>query len=208
MKLNEEQITYIDNFLKFLNIKSLDIRIELLDHLVSEIENDKIENIDKYIIEKREFMRKFSKKRESSIHWSYQKQLWATFFSFFYKLKYLPITMSLILGFYYLIHFITIKKHIFLTFIPLLLITFYGMFIAYVKNKEVRELVSYKYLTNILSLPLLFFYSLNLALNYIFNSQILTTIYWVLGTGLAIAGVILMKQKKNSIIKKYSFLIS
>lgn len=39
MKLSKEQITYIDDYLKYHKVKYWDIRIELLDHIVTTVEN-------------------------------------------------------------------------------------------------------------------------------------------------------------------------
>ena len=38
MKLTKEQITYIDDYLKHHKVKYWDIRIELLDHIVTTVE--------------------------------------------------------------------------------------------------------------------------------------------------------------------------
>jgi hypothetical protein len=206
MKLTKEQIAYIDNYLKFLNIKSADIRIEILDHLASEIESEDHCEIGKYIKSKNSFIREFSKKRENSIHWSYQKQLWLKYFGFFHKLKIAPITLFSIGTFYVSLNYFNNKTILGLSIILVAIVIFYGLIVNLINTKKIKALVSFKYLGNVLSIPQLFICTLPIVKDYIIVNPILITIYVSLALGLSVAAVILIKEKKNLILKRFEFL--
>ena len=88
MKLTKENIQFIDNYLKKRGVKYLDVRVELIDHLSTEFEdNSNYALLIDFLNTKEAFISEFQKKRHSKIHWSYQKQLWLEFFKGFYTAK-------------------------------------------------------------------------------------------------------------------------
>ncbi|MGB5499852.1 MAG: hypothetical protein WBM77_13065, partial [Maribacter sp.] len=88
MKLTQENIKFIDNWLQFSGVNYLDVRYELVDHLVNEYENSSNdENLEDFVRDRLSWIRKIAKKRESTIHWGIQKGLWRRFISTFFDLK-------------------------------------------------------------------------------------------------------------------------
>ena len=68
MKLTKEDIKIIDNYLKEKNIKYLDIRAELLDHLATEFEEkSNYSLIEDYLLSKADFIKAFAKKSRLSV---------------------------------------------------------------------------------------------------------------------------------------------
>ena len=87
MKLDKEQVQRIDDFLKGLGFEYVDIRLEMLDHISTTIENeindlesffeDKKLNSDylRYLLSKKNFYKEIYNKQVKSLFWSNVKNI-------------------------------------------------------------------------------------------------------------------------------------
>lgn len=88
MKLKQGNIKYIDNWLQFSGINYMDVRYELVDHLVSEYEqSDQEISIESFVKNRLNWCKATAKKKESTMHWGVQKRLWRRFLSLFTEWK-------------------------------------------------------------------------------------------------------------------------
>merc|ERR1712173_502314 len=98
-KLSREEIQKIESFLLNLNIKFIDVRLELTDHLATEFEqNSEYVLLEDFLKTKVNFIKDFETKRQKSIHWSYQRLLLKQLSKFFYvpKLLFFNVLIFLI----------------------------------------------------------------------------------------------------------------
>ncbi|MGB1043112.1 MAG: hypothetical protein ACPGU6_06940 [Tenacibaculum sp.] len=206
----EKQLDFLENYLKRKKkfIDSEDI-YELMDHLINDFEaTTKDGNLSQYLADKSNFISKFGSDRASKIHWAYQKELWYTFFSFFTKLKTLPITIFVTLVLIGLSFFLTKKQVTIIFMCSISFQLFYAIYLTWHKNKKVRKLISFKYLTNISSIPYLFIYLPSIFKDSVFDNRLFFIFYWLVALGLSISALIVIKTKKETILKKYKHLLN
>ena len=187
---------------------------ELMDHLINDFEATTEDgNLSQYLSIKSHFIFKYTgslKNKEEAIHWGYQRELYNQFLSFFHRLKYLPFT-GFLFAFLYLffIHFNFSNKvlaGVFVSLIALPLIT--GYVITYHKNKKIKKLVSFKYLANIMLLPMLFLQCFNLISDYLKENRFLFFTYTFIGVILCFSAIIVVLEKRKEILKKYKHLLN
>ena len=160
MNLTPQQIKYIDSYLQFLNVKFIDVRVELIDHLASEFENNsQFVLLEDFLRTKKAFVRTFEKNLHSKKHWGYQKRLFKRILNFFVSPN--GILISLMLGF--LIYTLTthlsdrVVSYLFLS--SVLIPQFVHLYI-YKKPKEMHQQIqSARYMLSIMSFPSIFLYS-------------------------------------------------
>lgn len=208
MSLTKKQIKHIDDFICNQNIKFLDIRFELIDHLASEYESKSNIKLDTFLYSKLTFIRDFLKRKRKAIHWSYQKQLWVQFFELFYKLKYIAIPILVLMYAYILAFQLEIKPAFILAFIPIVVIQIISWFYLFsFKNKANKKLVSIQYIANIMALPSLFLYTISQLKNIFIEYRMTLFIFCFLGILLNISGIIVVISKRKALLKKYSYLL-
>lgn len=92
MRLVKQDIDNIDKWLIRIGIKYIDIRYELIDHLVTEYQQ--IENypdLEGFLLERKSWCRKVAKEKEKAAHFGNMKALFRKFFRFFISFKSLAI---------------------------------------------------------------------------------------------------------------------
>lgn len=208
MELTKEQIQKIENHLASRKIRHLDVKHELIDHLASDFLTKNELDLAQYLKSKNSFIHDFVEKKRKSVHWGYQKQLWVLFFSFFYKLKYLYITIMVLATTYFLTFELTYKSSYKAFGLLVSLFVIYGQF--YIpfnfKNKEYKKLISAQYLSNIMALPFLFLFIETPLKDVLRDNKIILFCFYFLGIMLTIAGTILTYTKRKEVLKKYSYL--
>ncbi|QTD36510.1 hypothetical protein JL193_10155 [Polaribacter batillariae] len=211
-EITEKQLQFLEDYIKRKKrYTSIEDRLELLDHLVSDFEmTTENGNLSQYLADKSVFIYNYNSSKESDVHWSYQRQLWFKFFSFFYSLKMLPITYGTIFIFYILFLEMNIAtKKLGFVFITLIIIpTIYSFIKTYHKNKQIRRLVSFKYLFNIMSLPNMFLYLFTPLADFLKEHKFLFFLYVIIGFGLHISGILLIIEKRKQILEKYKHLLN
>ncbi|WGD35747.1 hypothetical protein [Olleya sp. YS] len=202
MKLTNQQIKQIDNYLINLKVKFVDVRLELIDHLASDFEqSSNYALLEDYLDVKVTFIKNFEKQRQKTIHWSYQAQLRKRLAMFFYKPKYVLFTISLGLIMVFLINLeVYLEASIFLF---LLMTCFHiSAYITHLKHrKTLKKLQAAQPLYSIMALPSLFLYCFSLVKDYIFENPYMFFLYFFLGTLSNVAGYFEVYDNKSKIIK-------
>lgn len=201
MKLTKNQIQYIDNYLIKLKIKYVDVRLELIDHLASDFEaSNKEEQLEDYLKSKIDFIQDFEKKRQKTIHWSYQREMWRRLAMFFYKPNYLPFTIVFGFAVYWMQQFQPNKALTLILIVSLSMIHFWALITGYSHYKIFKKLQMAQPLYSIMALPSLFLYTMGAAKPWLEN-QYFFIAFWFLAILFNIAGGIELLNKKNKILE-------
>lgn len=208
MKLNKEDIKFIDNFLEKKGIKYLDIRSELLDHLATEFEEKSSDVLlDDYLLSKIKFIKDFSKKQQKTIHWNYQKQLWLQFAKFFYKAKYMLIFSGLVALGYALLQILTLDNFSLICYFTLLVLVVYPVFYQIKYSKAVKKVQSMQSLFTIIALPSFFLYTFNVAKDFLVENFWFLILYYSLSILLGISALIVIENDRKKVLEKYHQLV-
>jgi hypothetical protein len=208
-KLTKQEIQFIDQFLVKKSIKYIDVRSELLDHLATEFEEkSNYVLIEDYLATKGGFIIDFAKKKQKSIHWSYQKKLWVQFAKFFYKPKFLLASLLLIILGYGILQFVTLKVFSFACFFTLAALILYPIYYQIKYSKAIKNVQSMQSLFSVTALPSLFLYTFNLVNDLLFNNYIWLIIYFTFSILLGLAAVIIIENDRKKILKRYNELVS
>lgn len=208
MKLTKEQIQFVDNYLQFLGVKFLDVRLELIDHLATEFETEsQYVLLEDFLRTKGNFVRKFQKQWDRSKHWGHQKSLLKSVISYFISVK--NIFVLLMIGFTLYLSFInfgeTVVKILF--FVSLTVPQVIYFYLGYKPKGMHKKILSAKYMGSIMSLPSMFLYLLGLISPLLKENTIWFFIYWLIAIVFNIAGIQEVLKCKNQIIKNYSDLL-
>jgi len=201
MSLTEENIKQIDNYLIKLKIKYVDVRLELIDHLASDFEaSNKEQQLEDYLKSKIDFIQDFEKKRQNTIHWSYQREMWRRLAMFFYRPNYLPFTVVFGFAVYWMQQLQPNKAFILILIVSLSIIHFWALITGYSHYKTFKKLQMAQPLYSIMALPSLFLYTMGVAKPWLEN-QYFFIAFWFLAILFNIAGGIELRNKKNKILE-------
>ncbi|WP_272023192.1 hypothetical protein [Olleya namhaensis] len=201
MKLSQENIQFIDNYLIKLKVKFIDVRLELIDHLASGFEaSNKEEQLVDYLKSKIDFIKDFEKKRQKIIHWSYQREMWRRLAMFFYKPNYLPFTILLGFAVCWIQKLQPNKTVMLILIVSLSIIHFWAIIAGYSHYKTFKKLQMAQPLYSIMALPSLFLYTMGAAKSLLEN-QYFFIAFWFLAILFNIAGGIELRNKKNKILE-------
>ena len=116
MQLNQNQIKYIDDYLIKSGLKHCDIRLEIIDQLVSQLENEENINLDEEYLKKEigtsSKLKKFERQESIFINKKYKKLLFNEIKKIFNSLKLSLLFVSLYIIEYFL--FTNLKSPVFL----------------------------------------------------------------------------------------------
>lgn len=209
MKITKKQLTFLEDYIKrkkaFLDTET---RLELIDHLVCDFEENGNGNISQFLADKATFIFNYKNTKSEEIHWAYQRELWKVFFRFFTNLKMLSIVFLVMVLFYQLITNFSLKVVMGGYLVVILAPTILGFIKTYHKKKEIRNLIEFKYLANIMALPHVFLYALSAIKEFLFPHHWLILIYLTLGVLLNFAGIMVVLEKRKRILTKYNHLIN
>ncbi|SFI62935.1 hypothetical protein [Olleya namhaensis] len=201
MKLSQENIQFIDNYLIKLKVKFVDVRLELIDHLASGFEaSNKEEQLVDYLKSKIDFIKDFEKKRQKTIHWSYQREMWRRLAMFFYKPNYLPFTIAFGFAVYWMQQLQLNTAFTLILIVSLSIIHFWALITGYSHHKTFKKLQMAQPLYSIMALPSLFLYTMGVAKPWLEN-QYFFIAFWFLAILFNIAGGIELRNKKNKILE-------
>lgn len=156
----KEEIQFIDNWLQFAGIQYIDVRFELVDHLVTEFEQQENgENLKEFIQARLEWCKRAAKKREKTMHWGIQKSLFKRFLAVCYTPKYVILLAAFTTIFLTFSEQLSNKTLRFLLLVPV--ITSLLVFIFFVvKNrfsrKEQEEVLAINKLFTLSAFPQIF----------------------------------------------------
>ncbi len=213
MKLAKKDIINVNTWLKVNGIKYLDVRVELLDHLVTEYEAiDEYPDLESFLDKRLSWCKKVMKKKENATHWGYQKMLWTRFFQLLKK------PLIVIFWALFLILIIAEKpllawEYKYILFLPLLASACTHICIVIRNNigKEIfKNTVSAKYLGNIFALPILIISLLNLVLQFnkiLFFEVTFLFFYVMIGTTLYFSAILVFLKKRKEVLEQYDRLL-
>lgn len=208
MKLSHEQIEYIDNYLQFIGVKFIDVRLELIDHLATEFETEsEYVLLGDFLRTKGNFARKFEKQWDRSKHWGYQKSLLKRIMTYFSSVK--NVFIVLLIGFSILLSIVSLGETVvkLLFFMSLITPQIIYVYLGYKPKGMHKKILSAKYMGSIMALPSMFLYLLGLISPLLKENIMWFFIYWLIAIVFNIAGVQEVLKCKNQILKNYSDLL-
>ena len=184
MRLEKEDIQFIDTYLENSDVVYADIRMEMVDHVASDIENRMeagdtrsfYEVFKTYMVENKAQLLKDNKQFLKSA----DKKIWKTFLKAFLS----PLTPLLFLisciGFYALYLNCNIETfRLIISYVPLIGLS--GFLLTYVVYHKVKSLKRFSVVER-LAFPFLVFYQLpNLVFNFSHQTKDFKTILWIIG---------------------------
>jgi len=145
MKLIKDQIKYIDDYLKKNGVKYWDVRLELIDHFASKLENSVHVDLTKTLLI-REFgtypsLENIQEERRKSINKKYRKLFFQEILNFFKSTKNILIFIVLFFFYYqfnkHLNTKVFLKSSILLALIPVIISLLFQFYIWIKKNKSI-----------------------------------------------------------------------
>ncbi|MBT8188344.1 MAG: hypothetical protein KJO73_11685 [Croceitalea sp.] len=214
MKLTQENIQQLDKRLQVSGIKYLDVRVELIDHLVTEYEAmDNAQDWNLFVKNRLPWCKKVMKDKSKTTHWSYQRSLWKTFFEILKETRVLFGIIFFIGLMFFIRPWLTDGQYFMALILPMLTFLIWQIALM-VKNglgKEKRNsCISAKYLFNIFALPNLILYLLNLLLQLnrdLVLNQFFIIPYVIFGSLLGLAAIRLFRKKRDVVIAEYNKLV-
>ncbi len=209
MKLTKDQIEEIDKYLQYLGVKFIDVRIELIDHLATEFENEsEYVLIGDFLRTKGNFVKKFQREWDKTRHWSHQNALIRRILRYFYEPKqwFIPVCVGLLIW----LHFkIFPDLYIEISFFATLIIPQCLHFYIYYKPEGIhKKILSTKYILSIMALPSIFMYLMGIMAPILKENPEIFYIYWFFALVFNIAGLQEVVALKRKIVRTYSKLIS
>lgn len=212
MRLTKEDILNIDRYLIKKGIKYIDVRYELIDHLVSEYES--IENypdLESFLRKRTTWCRKISKEKEKAVHWGGQKALLKRILSFFRS----PTFYGVLLLWFLLLFFMNaefgasiLNKTLF--YILLTVMVFQIVDFAYRRFQSPKKsrMLSATTLFNIYSLPSIFLYIVFLFETELKTNAGFSAAYFSVGILVNIAALLEVYFRRKKAFQEYDFLKS
>ena len=209
MKLTQVDIQNIDSWLKNRGFKYIDVRYELLDHLVSEYEQ--IENypdLESFLKERLTWCKKVEKQKQKTINFGMSKALFKKFFSLFTNIKSLFILL-LTVFILFVVESIVVDK-----IFRIVLMTLYFLIVGYhlylmifsgFGSRLKKEALSVVYLLNIFSLPWLPLYFMSLLKDQL-KQQIFYIPYLTFAILMGISAILVFHEKRKILLKEFDLL--
>ncbi len=206
-KLSREEIQKIESFLLNLNIKFIDVRLELTDHLATEFEqNSEYVLLEDFLKTKVNFIKDFETKRQKSIHWSYQRLLLKQLSKFFYVPKLLFFNVLIFLIVYGFVNISQLKNGYVTILLSIFTINIIGFAKRAYNEKEFKKLQIAQPLYSIMALPSLFLYFANLIKEPLLEQPIIFIVYFFIGLLINISGLMVLLRKKKDIQEYYKMI--
>lgn len=209
MTISKEEVLYIDDYLKFLGIEYIDIRLEILDHLASEFENiQQPISLGDFLRNKRSFVRRYENQWQKAKHWAHQRALINRILGYFYKPNQLFIPIGI--GIFLWLHFTLLTAGLIaVSFCISLIVPQCIHFYIYYKPEGIhKKIQSAKYILSIMALPSIFMYLMGIMVPILKENPEMFYIYWFFALVFNIAGLQEVIALKRKIVKTYSNLIS
>ncbi|WP_299430936.1 hypothetical protein [uncultured Maribacter sp.] len=210
MRLVKEDILNIDRYLKDKGIKFLDVRYELIDHLVSEYEAmENYPDLESFLIKRVAWCKKVAEERRKAIHWKYQKALQLRLLGFLKQ----PLFYFLLV--LWAIFLILINAKISSTFyygmlmsILITIVVFQVGFFFYMKRKDgfKKKVLSYDTIFNIYILPQLFLHLPTFMNPILKDNPFWCGLFFTIAYIVNIAALLVTMTKRKQIIEEYTFL--
>ncbi len=221
MDLTKEQIKKVDDFLQALDFEFVDIRLEMVDHIASDIEEN-IEDIDAFFEEKRlntHFLKYMLSKRKELKN-TYKTQVKTKFWSNFkvilkniVKQSYKPNNLLLISSLLFIIYFFNLSNFKYVGIALISLAFSFYLYVSYIMNKSIKKYgklkVIHTYITilSFLSQAYVVFPETNIF--FIFkNYEPIKTYSYLLFFYLTFLIFKVFQENKNTIENKYNYIFN
>lgn len=212
MRLVKRDIRNIDECLKLNNIKYIDVRYELIDHLVSEYEAmENYSDLDSFLSERMAWCKEIARKKQKSIPWRLQKMVGKMFLTILKQPKTWLCVMLGVALFYVLSgQQFSLRTMRYILLSPLLacvMVQLYYMASIGFKSNWTNKFLSLTYLVNLFALPQLFMWGIGgwlpkeLLNNYYFMAP-----YILIGTLVNNAAILVFLKRRTGILEEYRFI--
>jgi len=210
MRLTKEDISNIDRYLIKKGIKYIDVRYELIDHLVSEYESMKnYPDLESFLRKRTAWCRQVSEKKAKSFHWVYQKALLKRILSFFKT----PVFYGVLLIWVSLLFFIKetfgtsfLNWTVLYLFVAVIIVQLIEFVYWRFRTNSASKMLSAATLFNIYSLPNLFIYPIGFFENQLEISAGLGVTYFSIGILVNVAAFLEVSYKRKKALKQCDFL--
>ncbi|MCL5247351.1 hypothetical protein M4I21_16125 [Cellulophaga sp. 20_2_10] len=210
MKLTKEDILNINDYLKKKDIKFVDVRFELIDHLVSEYESlDNYPDLDSFLRKRISWCKQVSEAKAKTMHWGYQKDLWKRVLVFMKSPYFYLITFVIAFVYFQLYTILSLElfeKAVLFPFFGVIIFQFTFFLYNHYKNRLKLKLLSANYLFNIFSLPHLLLYIFSPFKDFFLEYPPLFLGYIGFALVLNIAALVEVTFKQKKIKREYKFL--
>lgn len=209
-RLNEKDINHIDKWLKNKDFKYIDVRYELLDHLVSEYEQ--IENypdLDSFLKKRLVWCKRVEKEKQKAVNFGTNKALFKKLISLFTNLRSLVILIPTGLLFYYLGQSLDtkiFKNLLFSIYLCIIAYQIYLMMFSGFGNKLKKEALSVVYLINIFSLPQLPMYFIGMFPETLLQNSNFCLAYLGFGILLSISAILFFYERRKVLLNEFEVL--
>ena len=210
MRLIKEDILHIDRYLIKKGIKYMDVRYELIDHLVSEYEA--IENypdLESFLRKRIAWCRMVADKKAKYVHWGYQKALLKRILTFFRN----PVFYIVLLVGSFIVYWVgmkidvdTLNKTLFFLFVSVIVLQFVDLFYRRIRSAKESKMLSVTTLFNIYSLPHFFIYFSGFLENQFEIHTYLGIIYFSIAILINVAALVEVHVKRERALDEYDFL--
>lgn len=212
MRLSKEDILNIDRYLIKKGIKYMDIRYELMDHLVSEYES--IENypdLESFLRKRTAWCRKISKEKEKAVHWGGQKALLKKILSFCRSPIFYGILLIWAISLFFLnAEFGTyvVSKSLLYSLIIVVAIQILDFGYQRYQFPKQGNLLSTVNLFSIYSLPNIFLYMVFSFESELKTNVVFSVVYFSIGILVNIAALLEVRSRRKRGLKEHDFLKS
>ena len=210
MKLTKEDILNINAYLIKKDIKFVDVRFELIDHLVSEYKSlDNCPDLDSFLRKRITWCKQVSEAKAKTMHWGYQKDLWKRVLVFMKSPYFYLITFVLAfvyLQLYTILSLELFEKAVLFPFFSVIVFQFIFFLYNHYRYRLKIKLLSANYLFNIFSLPHLLLYMFAPFKEFFLEYPQLFLGYIGFALLLNIAALVEVTSKQKKIKKEYKFL--
>lgn len=210
MKLTKEDILNINAYLKKKDIKFVDVRFELIDHLVSEYESlDNCPDLDSFLRKRITWCKQVSEAKAKTMHWRYQKDVWKRVLVFMKSPYFYLITFVVAFVYFQLYTILSLElfeKAVLFPFFSVIVFQFIFFLYNHYRYRLKIKLLSANYLFNIFSLPHLLLYMFTPFKEFFLEYPQLFLGYIGFALLLNIAALVEVTSKQKKIKKEYKFL--
>jgi hypothetical protein len=210
-QITEKQLAFLNRFLKKYNFGSEDDKVELIDHVVLDFEENGNGNLSQYLSEELGFIKKFIGSKLKVIHKNYRRKTIDEAISFFTSIKKLPITIVVFLSVYLLTRYLNGTVLIGSFYVSVLSFFIYSQFFLNIKKKDKKKLDRIEYLGQEMWLPYLmmsFPFQLSVTTDFMLINSVFFSVYWFVAITYSVAAIIVMKKEKKIIYEKYKHLLN
>ena len=206
-KITEKQLKFLSEFLNRKGYENDETKLELMDHLICEFEENGNGNLSEFLSHKLEFIRSYKQKHQNIISQVYKKELISEFKKYFLNLDKIPITLISLFVMYFVATNFNSKVTIIISIISFACAQAYIYLIIFFTKKFIRKTTSMAALTSIISLPSLFICLPKEFYNFLLTHKTLYLLFWFVAFIINLSTASYIKRKKEIIKTKYQHLL-